>query len=237
MFNIVFKKPGNDPSIISFRTMRRMIGFLGISLPVILFSWSVIFTSEHFLLDSISSYYHTFARDIFVGILCAVSFFMFAYHGYDKLDFITFKIAGLSAAGIALFPAFIKSPMNPYIYIAPNANGVTNAFHFIFAGIFFSTLAFVSLFLFTKTDKNKKDGPKGEPKSGGIKKRKKIRNGIFIVCGSIILFCILCMFVLGILPDSSAFFGYEPVFWVETVSLFSFGISWLVKGELIFKDK
>lgn len=29
----------------------------------------------------------------------------------------------------------------------------------------------------------------------------------------------------------------KPVFWLETVALLAFGTSWLVKGELVLKDK
>lgn len=229
MFNIQFGKIKKNPTVITFKTMRKMIGFLGMALPIILFSWSVILTSDHFLLDSISSYYHTNTRDIFVGILCAVAFFLFAYHGYDNLDFVTFKIAGISAVGIAFFPAFIKSPMNPYIHIAPNVNALTNTFHYIFAGIFFGTLAFVSLFLFTKTDKG--------PGVKGVITRKNIRNALFILCGIIIVLCLIMMLVLALIPESSKIFKIEPVFWVETIALFAFATSWLVKGDLIFKDK
>ncbi len=229
MFNIQFHKKGNNPSVISFKTMRKMIGFLGMGLPLILFFWSVVLTGNHFLLDSISSYYHTNTRDILVGILCAVAFFLFAYHGYDNLDFIAFKIASFSALGIALFPAQLKSAMNPYIHIAPNVSDVTNVFHFIFAGVFFTTLAFVSLFLFTKTDKEKK--------RKGVITRKNIRNGVYIACGTVLLVCVAVMAVLTFIPETSGIFSIQPVFWIETVALFAFGISWLVKGELFIKDK
>ena len=30
---------------------------------------------------------------------------------------------------------------------------------------------------------------------------------------------------------------YTPVFWLESIALFAFGISWLTKGELIWTDK
>lgn len=41
-----------------------------------------------------------------------------------------------------------------------------------------------------------------------------------------------------LLPENSCpgLKKYDPVFWLESVSLFAFGISWLVKGQLILKD-
>ncbi|MBU0934514.1 MAG: DUF998 domain-containing protein [Spirochaetes bacterium] len=228
MFGIQFGK-SEDPAVVSYRTMRRMIGYLGMALPVILFVWSVLITQSHFLLDSISSYYSTNMRDIFVGILCAVAFFLFTYHGYDKYDFVAFKIASLSALGVAFNPSFIKSPINPYVHIPPNVSGLTNAVHYISAAIFFTTLAVVSLFLFTKT------GPgKNKIKAVG---RKRTRNQVYRICGLVIFACILCMLIIGFLPDDAPFLRWDPVFWVETIALFAFATSWLVKGELILADQ
>lgn len=228
MFGIQFDKYG-DPVVVSFRTMRRMIGYLGMALPVLLFVWSVLLTQSHFLLDSISSYYSTNMHDLFVSILCAVAFFLFNYYGYDKYDFIAFKIASLSALGVAFNPSFVKSPMNPYIHIPPNVSELTNTVHYISAAIFFCTLAVVSFFLFTKTGPNKK-----QPVAVG---RKHTRNQVYRVCGLIIFACILCMLVIGFIPDEAPFLRWNPVFWVETVALFAFAASWLVKGEVILADQ
>ena len=229
MFGVRFTRDKSTPEAISFRTMRRAIGILGMALPVILFVWSVLLTGGHFLLDSISSYYHTNVRDIFVGTLCAVSLFLFAYHGYNKVDFIAFKIAGASALGVAFFPAFIKSPENPWVHIMPNVSGLTNTVHYISAAIFFTTLAFVCLFLFTRSGQG--------VRFASLSKRKIIRNGIYIACGSIMLLCILSMLVFNFIPDGSPFLSLDPVFWVETIALFAFATSWLVKREVVFKDK
>jgi hypothetical protein len=229
MFKIHFGLDKKNPEVITYKTMRRMIGILGMALPVVLFLWSVCLTRDHFLLDSISSYYHTNRRDLFVGILCAVSFFLFSYHGYSKLDFFIFKIASFSALCVALFPAFIKSPETPYIHIGPKVSEFTNTVHYISAFIFFVTLAFVSLFLFTQRHPHAANKP--------VTPRKRIRNRVYIVCGIVILACILCMIVLNFLPETSAVFKLDPVFWVETVALFAFAFSWLLKGEVFLKDK
>jgi hypothetical protein len=31
--------------------------------------------------------------------------------------------------------------------------------------------------------------------------------------------------------------NFNPVFWLESIALWAFGISWIVKGEVILKDK
>ena len=30
---------------------------------------------------------------------------------------------------------------------------------------------------------------------------------------------------------------YKPIFWFESLALVAFGVSWLVKGEIILKDE
>jgi len=224
MFGIKFSQDRKNPVFISFKTMRLMVGIMGMALPVVLLLWSGLLVRAPFLLDSISAYYHTNLRDIFVGILCAVSFFLFAYHGYDKWDFFAFKTASLSALGVAFFPAFIKSPVNPYVHIAPNVSAATNLVHYASPAVFFTTLAAVSLFLFTKTD--------AETRKRGLDLRKRVGNAVYVSCGLTMVACLALLLALLLLPDGSPVFDLEPAFWLELVALFAFGISWLVKGAL-----
>jgi formate hydrogenlyase subunit 4 len=97
--------------------MRRMIGIFGMSLPIMAVFWTIVLSDCTTLLDSISAYYHTDMRNVFVGILCAVSFFLFAYHGYNNLDFITFKLAAIFSLGIAFFPTKVTIDSHPCIKI------------------------------------------------------------------------------------------------------------------------
>ena len=54
--------------------------------------------------DSISAYYYTSMRDVFVGVLAAIGVFLFCYRGPDKKDNFWTNVAGLCAVGIGLFP-------------------------------------------------------------------------------------------------------------------------------------
>jgi hypothetical protein len=214
---------------ISNTALRRMIGVLGLSLPLVLFTWSVFLTKNHFLLDSISSYYHTDLRYLFVGILCAVSLLLFAYPGYDSTDFIASKVASIAVLGIAFFPAYIRSPINPYIDIAPNVSSATNTIHYLCAAVFFTALAMDSLFLFTRT------GPMANGGKGTLEKRR--RNLAYRICGLMLFICPILMVIVDMLPPESGILRIKPAFWLETLSLFAFGFSWLVKGEVLLKDK
>lgn len=106
-------------------------------------------------------------------------------------------------------------------------NDVREIFHYISAGIFLLCLAFMSLFIFTKSNKL--------PDERGSK--KVIRNRIYRVCGVSMIIAILIIFAgfLKIIPKQ--FYDDNHItFWMETLAVESFGFSWLIKGETLFKD-
>jgi hypothetical protein len=59
------------------------------------------------------------------------------------------------------------------------------------------------------------------------------------VCGITMSVCILLIAVYVFLPDSAETIlkPYKIVFWLETAAIWAFGISWLVKGETLLRDK
>lgn len=131
--------------VISYLTLRKLIGLLGFAFPVLLVSGSLILGGDDEIQSSISSYYHTNMRDAFVGVLCGVALFLFSYRGY-KIDNIVGTMGCLFALGVAFLPC---KPDNP----PPDYNAVTGYLHLISATLFFVVLIFFSLILFTKTDK------------------------------------------------------------------------------------
>jgi len=70
--------------IISYLSLRKAIGFLGILLPFVLYFGALIIFGTG-LQTSISGYYHTGMRDVYVGTLCVIGFFLFSYKGGEKL--------------------------------------------------------------------------------------------------------------------------------------------------------
>jgi hypothetical protein len=214
------------PELISFLTLRRTVGWLGVLLPVALLVGSFLFGACKVIQPSISHYYFTNMREVFVGVLCAVSLFLFAYKGHSKLDSWASNMAGFFALGVALFPTnimegyYCQNKVVTFIDVSFH-----NIIHFSCAGSFFFTLALMSIFLFTKSK---------EPKEKQSQE-KHSRNKIYKVCGIIMLVSIVIIAVSGPLlkvKDTS-----QITFWFETVALFAFGISWLTKGETILPDK
>lgn len=88
---------------INYKTMRVVVGIIAILLaPAV---W--LLAGAHVELNSISAAYWSDARDVFVGALVAVGFFLLAYNGQGgKADweFYLSKAACLFAACVALFP-------------------------------------------------------------------------------------------------------------------------------------
>ena len=63
--------------VLSFLTVRRALGLLGLALPLLLIGFGVLFSDG--IERSVSAFYYTGMGDIFVGILCAIGVFLFSY--------------------------------------------------------------------------------------------------------------------------------------------------------------
>ncbi|WP_138380430.1 DUF998 domain-containing protein [Luteithermobacter gelatinilyticus] len=208
--------------VISYLTLRKAIGVLGLSLPFVLVLGALILFATP-LQGSISDYYYTGMRDVFVGIMCAIGVFLFSYRGYERKDDLAGDLAGLFAIGIALFPTK-PSPAD----LVTAQQQVISQIHTLFTALFFLTLAYFCLRLFIKTTPDMPPTPE-----------KLMRNRIYRICGYTILASILLialyLFVLN--GEKKPFTALKPVFWFETLAVLAFGLSWLVKGEAILKDQ
>ena len=93
-----------DDVVVSYLTLRKVVGALGMALPVVVAVWGFRLQHAYDLLPSISDYYNLRTRDAFVGILFTIAWFLFTYHGYDRKDDVAGNLACLFALGVALFP-------------------------------------------------------------------------------------------------------------------------------------
>jgi hypothetical protein len=216
----------NKSIILSYKNLRRLIGILGISLPFVCILGGLIF-AQLTVQASISFYYHTNMRDILVGLLIGVSMFLLTYKGFLKLDNLITTISGLSGLGVAIFPCKIDKISADLLGIFQLTPDASQILHFSCAVIFFLLLAVNSIFLFTRT--KSKDIPMTD--------EKKKRNIIYIICGIIIIACLIALLIIMILMDDYEVKRLRLIFIFETIMLVVFGISWLVKGETLFKDK
>ena len=193
--------------VVSYLTLRRAIGILGIALPIILFTWGTL--AEHRWLDTISAYYSLRARDALVGCLCTIGCFLFTYHGHDHHDNLAAHAAGICAVLVALLPS-----THP---------GAQHALHFVFAATLFVLLAYIAYFRFTRQD--------NEPTEA-----KLTRNRVYRYCAVAMIVCVALIPVFDLTHLSARFALFRPTFVLETLALWAFGLSWLVKGGALWRD-
>jgi hypothetical protein len=208
----------SDSLVLSYLGLRKAIGLIGMTLPFVLAFGKMLFESPG-LQNSVSAYYYTVMRDIFVGSMCAMAMFFMSYRGYGRQDALAGKLACVFALGIALFPV---APMGSEIAREKTVGAV----HLLCAASFFLTLAYFSLVLFRKTSPAMAPTP-----------RKLQRNAVYTACGYTILACLALVVVFHLLPQDTALRGLDPVFWLEALAIVAFGLSWLTKGEAILKDE
>jgi len=209
---------------ISYLELRRAIGWLGLGLPVVLAIGTLLIGDCSIIKDSISDYYYTIMGCVLVGVLCGVALFLFSYKGFNNWDWISSNLAAVFALGVAFFPMVVKEGHRQCNILCRSNSPWRNWVHFGSAALFFITLACISIFLFTKTDKPH------------ISKKKRARNKIYRACGIIMLVSIAVIASLQIYAVYEVLSPYKPTFVLETIALWAFGLSWLTKGEFLLKD-
>ena len=211
--------PGDSHFLLHYLTLRRSLGILGVLLPVILIFGDLAIGEGGGLQPSLSHYYDTIMVGVFVGVLFAIGVFLFSYRGYETpdkkpyelSDNVAGKVACVAALAVALFPTTATVAW-------------VRTVHTIAAILFFATLAYFSIHLFTKTLPGM--APQG---------RKIARNRIYRVCGwAIIVFIVMIGINWLFLDDRLE--DLRPVLWLESLALWAFGIAWFVKGRTLWKD-
>jgi len=206
-----------DPKVFTYLTLRKSVGIVAFGLP---FAVAIpILLAHHGIESSISGYYYTGTRNLFVGSLCAVAMFLFSCRGFDLRDEVAGIFSAICAVGVAFFPtapdvcATLKQKHIGYV-------------HYTFAALLFLTLAYFCLVLFKMTAQGRTPTPK-----------KLQRNRMYTASGVAIILSLLAIAVTKIWGLKYSIFGLGPVFFFETTSLLAFGIAWLTKGETILKDE
>jgi hypothetical protein len=218
---------GNDEinsNIISYLTLRQAIGWMGLLMPLIVRFGASLLDGIH-TNDSISAYYYTCMRDVFVATLVLIGALMACYRSQDWYDNLVAIIAGLSSIGMGLFPMppdFSDQLLLAYPSLATNTKCCLNTcqfdYHSIFSVIFFAAIFYQVCFQFT------------DPQLQNPSQRKQSRNKVYRVCGLVMAIAFLAIGIIKLQNNGGS------IFWPETLAVVSFGVAWLVKGRLVLDE-
>ena len=192
---------------------------------------------------SISVTYHFGARDIFVGSLMVVAFFLAAYNG-RKLptdeyhwESLAAKLAGFCAAMVALFPTSCSEswlPVQQHFSVCEYPlNPAVPVLHTLAAVILIILLVFFCWRFYQRTD-NKLQQLDQFKQSGVLKGTEQEKNCLvrrrsaYALCAAIMVITS----VIGVILDRVLGDNNQAIFWVEGICLWAFGFSWLIAGKL-----
>ncbi|HRE40979.1 MAG TPA: hypothetical protein PLG90_06570 [Ignavibacteria bacterium] len=239
----------NKEFVVSFLNIRRLIGIMGISLPILCFiinytfvigevlknsyfvhtQWSDEYEPSMYFKPSISDYYYTPASVLFTGTLITISIFLFCFHEKkdkrknDKYPFLTdnliTNIAAVSLLFVALFPTSPKNKISDNIYNFTSSE-IIGTIHLVFASIFFISVSILCIVNFRRTGNSKEFG-------------KTRSDKVYLFCGIGMLSMLVLMIVYKVDNlNKSSVVQDDTIFVLESIMLILFGNAWLVKGKV-----
>lgn len=214
---------------------RAVIGILGVALPIIFIIGESFFLRGGVQVrGSLSAYYHTSMRDIFVAGLCIIGFFLMTYMSGQlrTSDFWFSLVAGFAVVLVVFFPTMRPdlAPGAPRCGATPMPAGCSPIqqalgeryvawVHFTSAAVFILSLAAMCFFVFAKSER--------KAKHPGM-------AAVMYFCGLLILLAVAWA-VVGGLRKTGTVWQLTPLWVGEVVSVWTFGIAWLLKARDLLK--
>jgi hypothetical protein len=194
---------GEKPAL-SYRNMRAIIGYVGLTLPVVLLLAGLV---DGHIETSLSAYYYTKLGDFFTGALCVIGIFLVSYRLTSwAIDNIVTTLAGVSALGVAFFHCAPQHATLSQLRLAD--------VHLTCAAVLFILLGAISLFIFPRD----------------VLPSQKWRAKWYMAFGALIWLSIILMPTLNWLAGS--FYDHDHVFFIlETVCVMAFAASFILKGH------
>jgi hypothetical protein len=153
-----------------------------------------------------SAYYYTSMRNVFVGALVAVGFFLFLYKGFSKREDLALTLAGAFAVGVAMFPTKAKGA----------SWDMVSVLHTSLAVAFFLCIAYVCIWRASDTLSLIRD----------IEKARKYQ-ATYSVIGIAMIISPLAAILLAYLLEEAR----VVIFAVEAAGVVVFAIYWFIKSK------
>lgn len=201
-------EPGSQPYIRSYVFMRRVVGWIAAVLPPLLvLGEPLVFDDRPFPLGSLSAYYYSGFREIFVGGLCAIGVFLVIYKWPEHTrESLASSFAGLAVVVVAFFPTgkpgdkVATTPLQDLL-----GQEWVERIHFLAAAVFIFLLSRISHYWF---------------------KHRRERQRLHLACEWVILAALVLAALEGLTdwPD----YG---ILVAEFAAVWAFALSWLATVE------
>ncbi|MEV6348982.1 hypothetical protein [Actinoplanes sp. NPDC051851] len=211
--------PESDPVYIwSYLLSRTVVGFLGLALPVVLILGDVFFLAgSPTARGSLSAYYHSGMRDVFVGTLWVTGVFLLTYKVFSRnLENLLSSLAGIAAILVAIFPTGLppghENEATP-LQLRLGETAVERV-HFTAAFVFIGLLAVICCFFARRESRRDEVDPGREHMFGSW-----FWGPFHYVCAGLVVAAVIFMAITRQLLIG------------ETVAIVAFGLSWFAKGS------
>jgi hypothetical protein len=256
-----------DEYVMDYRVLRALIGLIAFFLVPVVYVGNWLLFTRHVggclwpnprIPGSLSGFYYTHMRNLFVGAMCAIGVFLVAYRGHNKRDNWYTNVAGLAALCIAVFPTAAPSyaPQGSNLFFtSSNRCGPTTPMpfhqiphpeiaHGVHAGsliVLFAMVFLMVLVQFTRTDQQPR--PRRPAGLGDIAQRigkwwkalfavkqqpARFRNQVCVACAGVIAIGGLLALIAAIWPAAGN--AWHLLLIAESLAFLSFGFAWFVKG-------
>ncbi len=210
---IAVEKAGDAELAAAYAYLQTCLGLLAFFLPI-----ALVAGDGFNLRGSISAYYYSRMGNVFVGALWAMGVFFLSYNYRPikqsfRIDRLLSNFACFFAIGVAVFPTVSQKTEDA-------GENFIKAVHLTCAGLLFTLLGVFALLLFTQSDK---DPATWTPQT-------RLRNRVYRTCGVLIFAAILTIGIFAFIKEPD---WWHTMFWMETVCVEAFALSWLVKGGFL----
>lgn len=241
--------PATNQVMRGYMVLRNAIGLIAVALPFAVYLGNWIIFSHHRvaclppvgnqLPDSLSGYYYSHMRNVFVGAMCAAGVFLIFYRGDDRLERVVTNIAGVFAVGIAMFPTsppHVSPGCGPVPAMVPQPAPHAGIIAWVHTGCLvglMASIAFMAVRFAREHTEEQKSKMVAEDQEVERDTRLKGRNK------KLYYGCIAAMLAAFIFAGVQQLFkghlkAQAPwLFYAEMVAFLAFGVAWFVKGRAI----